>query len=179
MVGLFLEPPSELGALIFPWVEQELAALDVRQRSNRFAKDIALKNFLELLVWLRRVLLQDAAVLYTRYPNAVVFRYPPFSSSNFHTFAITSTARIRESEEQARLAFMNLPDRMITSLRGAVTGMSLDWKERCEAQTVILGDLYTRIDGLQTIISNLASSRPSRRKGFTSTYFFLQPSLLY
>ena len=63
-VPTYIEPPAELLQQIFPWVEEQAAALEVRVKAlGRPAKDLALKQFLCLLVWLQQVLLQDAAVL--------------------------------------------------------------------------------------------------------------------
>ena len=77
------EPPPELLAGIFPWVEDERAALDARQRENRRNKDIALEQFLGLLVWLRRVLVQDLAVLSSQYPGCAILKYAPFNALIF------------------------------------------------------------------------------------------------
>jgi hypothetical protein len=46
------EPPADLLALVFPWVEQEQAALFSCARDNTLADDMALKQFLQLLLWL-------------------------------------------------------------------------------------------------------------------------------
>jgi hypothetical protein len=45
------EPPAELLTAIFPWIEDDWAALDLRvQQIGRHANDYALRNFLLLLV---------------------------------------------------------------------------------------------------------------------------------
>ncbi|KAF8257779.1 hypothetical protein EI94DRAFT_1418266, partial [Lactarius quietus] len=82
-----LELPAELLAAVFPWVEQEQDNLTQRQASGSQADDIALKQLLRLLVWLRCVLLQDCAVLYAKYPSCPMFRYSPFDSPAFCQFA--------------------------------------------------------------------------------------------
>ena len=64
---------------IFPWVKQQNAALQQQEAALGHAgRDIALKGFLRLLVWLRRVLIQDAAVLFTKDPTCPIFGFPPF-----------------------------------------------------------------------------------------------------
>jgi hypothetical protein len=47
------EPPADLLSDIFPWVEQQQAALEARASSSKLSRDIALKQFLRLLAWLR------------------------------------------------------------------------------------------------------------------------------
>jgi Centromere DNA-binding protein complex CBF3 subunit, domain 2 len=105
---------------VFPWVEAELAALTAHQLNYQFAQDVTLCNFLEVLVWFHTVLLQDVAILYTMFPDANIFCYPPFCSPVFHDFAGTSVAQIKKSEEEAHLTFKNLPENLVTSLQGAI-----------------------------------------------------------
>jgi len=88
-------------AAIFLWIEQEQAALVEHARSDLCARDMALHQFLRLLQWLCQVLLQDAALLYSDYPNCPLFHFPPFSTLVFHTFAANSKATITHTEEAA------------------------------------------------------------------------------
>ncbi|TFY74023.1 hypothetical protein EWM64_g9989 [Hericium alpestre] len=82
-----LEPPGDLLCLLFPWVEQEQRALAVRMQQSCLAIDIALESFLKVLLWFRRVLLQDAAILYCRNSTYPIFNLPPFNSQAFRNFA--------------------------------------------------------------------------------------------
>ncbi|KAJ7339290.1 hypothetical protein DFH08DRAFT_667748, partial [Mycena albidolilacea] len=82
-----IEPPCELVAQIFPWVEDELIALEYCEQANPFARDIALRQLFKLLVWFRTVVLQDGAILYKQYPNSPLFNYPSFNSIEFQKFA--------------------------------------------------------------------------------------------
>jgi hypothetical protein len=68
---------------IFPWIKWEMVALAACQHLNPMAKDIALAQFLALLQWLWRILLQDTALLYTHNPLYAVLRYPPFNTPLF------------------------------------------------------------------------------------------------
>jgi hypothetical protein len=110
---------------IFPWIEQEQDALLKREHDNHFARDIALRQFLITLAWFRRVLIQDMAVLFTQTPDAPIFKVAPFNSTLFREFAATSTAAIQAAEETARLAFQNLPEHLIASMRGALATQNL------------------------------------------------------
>ncbi|KAK6984724.1 hypothetical protein R3P38DRAFT_3451992 [Favolaschia claudopus] len=110
---------------IFPWIEDELAALISREHSNRLAKDIALRQFLSTMLWFRRILVQDLAVIFTQNPHALIFKYAPFNSPSFRNFAASSTAAIDAAEETARLAFQNLPQHLVASLQGALATQNL------------------------------------------------------
>jgi len=111
---------------VFPWVEAEQAALDARQASDVRSSDIALRQFLRLLLWLRRVLLQDCAVLYSKYPSCGMFRYTPFNTAAFRDFAANSSTVITRAEEDARYALQNLPDNIVTSFQGLATDIKME-----------------------------------------------------
>jgi hypothetical protein len=97
------------------------------------AKDIALTQFLALLQWLRRVLLQDAALLYTCNPLCAVLRYPPFNTPLFQAFAATSSDIIASAEEESCLALQNLPAHLMSSVRGLLTGIAMEKEKEREA----------------------------------------------
>jgi len=131
--------------------------------------DIALRQFLRLLIWLRLVLMQDAAVLFMQHPSCPIFQFPPFNSSAFRDYAATSTTRIAEVEEQARLAFANLPEHMVISLRGAVANMSLDQKRERDKSKAQWNYMQEQMLHMRGIVEQLASSKSSRRKGNSGT----------
>ncbi|PPR01349.1 hypothetical protein CVT26_015407 [Gymnopilus dilepis] len=110
-----VEPPSHLLALLFPWVECELTAYHDRvlEHGNK-AVDLALKNFLELLVKLPTVILQDAAVLYTKSPSAPLW---PFNSPEFRTFSASSVSILEQAEAEAKRKLQCLPKTVAASMR--------------------------------------------------------------
>lgn len=89
------KPPGRLLARVFPgldyWKEQHDAP-----ESSPFAatvqQDKAAGAFLELLAWLREVVLQDAAFLKPLFPNHPIFRDPLFRDPEFEQYA----ARVRD-----------------------------------------------------------------------------------
>lgn len=162
------DPPPALLAQVFPWVEAELVALAACQLDYRFAQDVALRNFLEVLVWLRTVLLQDVAVLYMMFPNANIFSYPPFCSPVFRDFATTSVTQIKEIEEEARLAFKNLPENLVTSLRGAVTTVQLENRKADDENKARLDALQDSVLQMSRAINQLGGCRPYQRGGRSS-----------
>ncbi|RDB27704.1 hypothetical protein Hypma_003308 [Hypsizygus marmoreus] len=117
-----LEPPKELLHTIFPWVEGELDALKARHKAiGRPATDVALSRFLRLLQQLRRVILQDAAALSSDYPSCSIFKFPPFNTPRFSTFAAQANHSMQHAEEEARHRLTALPETVAASLRGIVT----------------------------------------------------------
>jgi hypothetical protein len=92
---------------------------------SRLMRDIALKQFLSLLVWLRKVLIQDCALLYARFPSCPIFRFAPFTYPSFVTFSQNAASIIATAEEDARLAFHNLPDHMARSMRGYAADLQM------------------------------------------------------
>jgi hypothetical protein len=134
-LAVFLEPLSELLQQIFPWVESEHAALKVRVQDNRCSKDIALRQFLKPLLWLRTVLLQDAAVLYSLYPYSQLFSHRPFNTKLFREFATSSVSIIAHAECEARLAYENMPEHLVAGLRGSYAELWLEQRREQEENT--------------------------------------------
>ena len=110
---------------LFPWVEAELAALEVRMAQSTCNRDIALKQFLKLLQWLRVVLVQDCALLHAQYPHCSIFRFAPFTFPAFTDFSANAATLVTAAEEKARLAFHNLPDHIVRSMCGFATDLQM------------------------------------------------------
>ena len=165
---IHVDPPAELIGVLFPWIEGEIDALQQRRSSNRLAIDIALWQFLHLLTWLRLVLLQDAAILFMQHPECSIFKYAPFNTNTFHTFAAQSISQIKLAQEEARLALQNLPENVASSVRGAVTGFSLEQKCEHEANKVYQDKLLAQLAYLTEL--SASGCRPSRRQSNFGEY---------
>jgi hypothetical protein len=156
-------------AEVFPWVEREQAALLARARDNPLANDMALKQFLRLLIWLRRVLIQDAAILFTHNPTCPIFRHSIFRSAVFHRFAAASQAVLAEAEEKARLAFKNLPDHLVRSLRGVLADTRMEQQQDREEHHLQLTAMDERFGRVERLLENLVGSKGrGRRSGEVS-----------
>ena len=77
--------------------------------------DYMLRHFLELLQLLRRVILQDAAVLYSKYPNFPIWDFPPFDSTIFRNFAADSNSLLIQAEADCKQQLESLPQTVATS----------------------------------------------------------------
>jgi hypothetical protein len=174
----FSEPPAELLAEVFPWIEREQAALQSRIRANTLSNDMALKQFLRLLIWLRKVLIQDAAILFTQDPNCPIFQYSVFRSASFRTFAAGSQLALADAEEKARLAFENLPGHLVRSLRGVLTDTRMEQQQDREEHRLQLSAMEERFTRVEVLLETLVGSKGRRRGGKTGERF-LFPFLFF
>src|SRR5204863_1892126 len=88
------QPPATLLSRIWPWIDTWLERYHVSITiQSSFANgrlddcDIAGKQFLELLLWLCIVFLQDAAVLQELFPHFPLWRHPIFCCIDWCLFA--------------------------------------------------------------------------------------------
>ena len=95
------DPPTDVASYLFPWVEDEFAALKVRMVQSRHNRDIALKQFLKLLKWLRIMLVQDCALLHAQHPHCPIFGFALFTFPNFTDFSANTAMLVTAAEEKA------------------------------------------------------------------------------
>lgn len=125
-----LEPPPELIGYLFPWIEREEMAYEEHLKSLGVrVTDIALKQFLLVLRFLRCVILQDCAVLFSAHPGLALFKYAPFNLPAFHQFARTAPAQIEQAEQEARAALRHLPQNLVTSMQGILVDLKMHQRE--------------------------------------------------
>ncbi|PPR01886.1 hypothetical protein CVT24_001355 [Panaeolus cyanescens] len=169
-----LDPPENLMAQIFPWIEQEEQALSLRMSPGQLGPDIGcdgtLLEFLSLMKYLRRVLLQDAAVLYQQHSNAPVFRYSPFSSEEFQQFSSSATNSIQQSENlfQKKIDAAELPDRLTNTFKEmftASTAKQIEIHQSVEAlNSQLTSDVSMQRNALHSSLMVHATSSDSTLK---------------
>lgn len=157
------DPPEVLSEQIFPWIEAEQAALLKREHSNRFARDIALHQYLNTMGWFRRVLIQDMAVLFTQNPHTAIFKVAPFKSQTFHDFAAASVAVIHAAEEVARLTFKNLLQHLVASMQGALATQNLAFERERQGYQGQMQAMLSQMGEMQTLLEIVAGSKRSKR----------------
>jgi hypothetical protein len=87
------QPPDALLREVWPWVEEWEERVRLRGEGRNWENggldqdDVAAKKFLQLLRYLRVVLLQDLAVLQPRFPGLPHFGSPLFSRPEWREFA--------------------------------------------------------------------------------------------
>jgi hypothetical protein len=102
---------------VFPWIEEEQAALDSRvQCIGRCANDYALRNFLWVLLWFQRVLLQDAALIYHSHPSCKIFDFVPFNTLAFKHFSNSAPGLIANVEKEAAATLQGLPEHIVQTV---------------------------------------------------------------
>ncbi|KAJ7213565.1 hypothetical protein GGX14DRAFT_393054 [Mycena pura] len=158
-----LEPPVEISRQVFPWIEDEHTALIERQHANGLAKDIALHQFLACMLWFRRILIQDLAVIFTQNPHAAIFNLPPFNSSAFRNFAATSTAAIDAALEEARLAFQNLPQHLIASMQGALATQNLAFERERHAHQAQMQAMESQMGEMRSLLEVMAGAKRAKK----------------
>lgn len=111
-------------------MESELAVYNARlEEVGSAATDYSLKNFLNLLLELRTILLQDAAVLQAKYPDLHLWKYAPFNSPIFLEFSQASTSIIENAEAEARHQLESLPETVTRSMQGILETMSVQRRQ--------------------------------------------------
>ena len=121
----FTAPPADVMGYLFPWVEDELEALDKCVVQSYCNKDFALQQFLQLLQWRHLVLVQDCALLHAQYPQCPMFCFAPFTFPSFTAFSANAVALVAAVEEKAQLAFHTLPEHMARSMCGYATDLQM------------------------------------------------------
>ncbi|KAJ7136655.1 hypothetical protein C8R44DRAFT_868782 [Mycena epipterygia] len=76
--------------------------------------------------YFRTVIIQDFAILFTKYPQCPIFKFPPFNSPCFRDVAVQSSAHIFRVEQQVKLSLANLP--IADTFCGAVSSFSFEQK---------------------------------------------------
>jgi hypothetical protein len=86
-----VRPPASLLVQVWPELDKWKLAHDCPESNEAINLDVefnmAAGAFLELLEWLREVLLQDAVFLREYYPNHPIFQESVFRCSEFEAFA--------------------------------------------------------------------------------------------
>lgn len=120
------DPPPDLLDQIFPWIEAEQSVYQTRvAQTGEKAHDGALVAFFSLLEWFRVVVLQDAAILFQKYPTCTIFQHAPFNTTSFQKFSSDAVTVISDAEVQAELNLKNLPEAAAEAVRGMFTAAAM------------------------------------------------------
>jgi hypothetical protein len=103
-----IEPPPHLQERVFPWVEEEILALGEREKKGPQYRDMALRSFLNLLLWLRLVILQDAPFHIEIARQSYLWTVEPFSSVEFLEWARRAREEVCIREFARNLIIFNL-----------------------------------------------------------------------
>ncbi|CAD6962168.1 unnamed protein product [Tilletia laevis] len=106
-----LDPPTTLASKIWPQIETSETAVRARHASGG-QKDEAALAFLEVMRWLRVVLLQDAALLSTSFPSLPIWSVEPFTSEDFRTFRSELVSKIPDTPHPLEVTITELIPRL-------------------------------------------------------------------
>ncbi|KAK7000831.1 hypothetical protein R3P38DRAFT_3218014 [Favolaschia claudopus] len=151
-----------LGAAFFNSAKPELYRV-ARDCLEPPSDDIALRQFLSTLLWFRRVLAQDLAIIFTQNPHAPIFKFAPFNSPSFREFAGTSAALIDAAEEAARLAFQNLPQHLVASLQGALATHNLAFERERQNYRTEMASMQDKLGEMKTLLDLVAGTKRVKR----------------
>ncbi|KAL6300580.1 hypothetical protein BKA93DRAFT_829025 [Sparassis latifolia] len=110
------------------------------------------------------------------HPSAPIFRFALFNTPAFHRFVSEAMPAIREAEEQARVAYQNLPEHLITSLRGATTGVLMEQKRQHEENNRQMADMSERMVKMEGMIGMLVNSRNTHKSRPAAAFVGPDPS---
>ncbi|KAE8242322.1 hypothetical protein A4X06_0g7014 [Tilletia controversa] len=106
-----LDPPTTLASKIWPQIQTSETAVRARHASGG-QKDEAALAFLEVMRWLRVVLLQDAALLSTSFPSLPIWSVEPFTSEDFRTFRSELVSKIPDTPHPLEVTITELIPRL-------------------------------------------------------------------
>ena len=131
----------------------------------------------------RRVLLQDAAVLSTKYSDLPFLNFTPFTTHSFREFASNSSVILKHAEDEARHKLETLPETLAVSMHGILATSSIQNERNLKGTQNLVqmlssgfGDLKDSLGAL--VEANLLTSTKKKRKALeaaltinTGTYF--------
>ncbi|KAE8227094.1 hypothetical protein CF326_g7615 [Tilletia indica] len=110
-----VDPPTTLSERIFPWIETKYEQVKTRAQAGGEADGAALQ-FLDMLKYLRVVLLQDSVLLQTKNPSFPLWNHPPFNTVEFATYAQNLTQTISTTTSPFDISVTQLVPALGTAL---------------------------------------------------------------
>jgi len=137
------------------------------------AVDYMLRHFLQLLELLRKVILQDAAVLYSKYPNCAIWTFPPFNTTIFRNFAANSTSLLAQAEADCKKQLKSLPKTVAMSMHGILEQNIMERRRELEQQCKNHEEMKARLNYMEAMILESKKSSRGQRRTCTSSKPFI------
>jgi hypothetical protein len=151
--------------VIFPWVEEELQALVIREATNQYSTDISARKFLELLQYLRRVLLQDLALLHNNFPDSPLFSAPPFNTQVFHDYAKSAPSQVEEAECRSVQAMEDVPEYLAAGVRNAMNGLAVTHASEASHSDARLSAMESSLAEVKQLLTEKGVGLPPSKRG--------------
>ncbi|GAQ92643.1 putative Transcription activator [Klebsormidium nitens] len=156
----------DLATKIFPWAEEALAFVKNKNLTRPAAeRDIAAQRFIELLIELRAVILQDVAELqsFEKYLGHPIIYHSIFEGEDWDKFAAEVLEGCNSPEAPPQL--VNLPPEVISLLRdhqALLAGIQRDvrdCKEKERAGFKQIAELTQEVAGLRRLLQDSSTSQ--------------------
>lgn len=144
-----VEPPVNLLSQIFSQVEMWQESIN----SGRCEQTIAAGGFLELLQYLRKVLLQDAVLMSDMAPQHSIWRHPLFQSTEFLEYRSEAKRAIRETENPAEQRLQ----KAMPVLSAKIDGVHHDLKTRVEKMGNTLQAVKSSLAGVINLLAPVST----------------------
>ncbi|KAF6748751.1 hypothetical protein DFP72DRAFT_1073852 [Ephemerocybe angulata] len=147
-------------------LNEEKAYQERLEEHGNDARDNALVYFLNLMRYLRTVLLQDMAVMAPQHPDLFLLKFSPFNTDSFRQFSSQSTAIITLAEAEAEANLKHLPEEYAASVSGALRSTMI--KQEQHRQEVEQQNLELRRDMFELIqvLGDCMSAPKSKKRKF-------------
>ena len=158
-----VKPPAALTSQIWPWVDGWLARYDASIVSGHsFADgglddcDIAGKQFLDLLAWLRTTMLQDAAILQYQFPLFPLWQHPIFCGPDWRCFADDVIVAHNTAEEPINMRIRKVLPELEEAVRLTRDAMLARVDLRSTGTDHVLQEEFARLnDGLNALRASI------------------------
>ncbi|KAE8237953.1 hypothetical protein A4X06_0g9048, partial [Tilletia controversa] len=145
-----LEPPSNLASLLFPWADTWRPSLAGRAPAH---EDKTAGLFLDLIVHLRTVLLQDAAFLQPLYPTLAVWSSVPFSSAEFASWSASLRQKTASTPDPFELSLHTITPTIsnaLASMRVDITALGGEVRREAQETRAALGEMMGKLGQLMS-----------------------------
>lgn len=138
-----IDVPEELLDQVFPGVEHIFDAEKAKPEKER---NIAKIQFLELLLYFRKVILQDSCRLKIRFPNHHLWNHPVFKDPSYSDFQM----QVLEASEQEVVQTPTLEER----LPAVMEGFNLKITELMQSHETMKSDTRKSVQEIKNIIKS-------------------------
>ncbi|KAI3655070.1 hypothetical protein MP228_000450 [Amoeboaphelidium protococcarum] len=148
-----ITPSQELQMLIYPQLNSYLHLLEDNNQT------LTTKLFIKTMLYLRIVLLQDAALLMESYPYLSLWNEPVFQTDQFRQFS----QQVKAACLDAELSGSELLDRLAPELQRVTQSNFEELKSQLNSQSAMLQSLNNSLMQSQNTISDVLQGRTAIR----------------
>jgi hypothetical protein len=157
---------------IFPWAEDAQREYQERIADDPSGnhEDLSLLGYLELMMWFRSIVIQDAAVLWRKHPDSALFEFPPFSTESFQNYAADFEGRMDVILTTRQTEMVHLPQAIADQLAASFGVLTARTIRRDKALLDRFDQLSSQFVTLKDMFENSILDRGRRRrKSFTAS----------